>query len=301
MTDDALSRYKEASGLGDTRATIATARLYLELGDLANARQWAQKASAGPASRDAEQLLIVMDAREGNVDRALQRATKLNGDAAPATLAVIKGDLLQLAGKTDAAIASYEDAQRKQPTAQNAVRIFNAQRRAKTAEPERGLREWLQRSPGDTDIRRTLAAYYEQTGDQARAIAEYETIVKAPEVDPFSLNNLAWLLHSRGDERALALAKRAHDAAPQYAEIADTYGWILVRMDRVADGRDVLKGALTNAPDNPDIQYHLAYAYAKTGERAQAAEMLKKALDSKSFASRTEAEELLRTVSGPGV
>lgn len=299
MTDEALARLKEASTLGDANATLGIARLYVELGDLSNAREWAQKAVAG-SGRDAEQLLVVLDAREGNVDRAYERARKLNPDASPAALASMKADLLALAGRWDQALKGYEEAQRQQPSAQTAIRIFEARRRSGGSEPERSLKDWLQRSPMDMEVHRVLVAYYEQAGDSTRALAEYERFAASGAVDPISLNNLAWTLHERGDAKALSFAQRAYEAAPQYPEIADTYGWILVRTDKVAEGVNVLKTALANAPGNPDIQYHLAYAYAKGGDVTQAAELLRSALASKSFASRADAEKLLESLQGSG-
>ncbi len=300
LTDEALVHLKEASAAGDARATLAIARVYLGLGDLKNAGDWARKAANGTSQREAEQMLVAIDAREGNVDRAFDRARKLAGDTSPGTLAAVKGDLLMLAGRKNEGIASYESAQRQQPSAQVALKLYSARREANIPEPERVLREWLQRSPTDIDVHRVLVAYYEQTGNRERAIAEYERFAASGAVDPVSLNNLAWTLHERGDARAITVARRAYEAAPEYPEIADTYGWILVRTDKVADGLNVLKEALINAPDNPDIQYHLAYAYAKSGEKAQAAELLRKALVSESFMSRADAEKLLQSLNGSG-
>ena len=97
--------------------------------------------------------------------------------------------------------------------------------------------------------------------------------------------------------RALDLAQRAYAAAPGYPEISDTYGWILVRMDRITEGLPVLEQALAKAPANPDVQYHAAFAYVKTGQPQRAAELLRKALaTSQPFASREAAERLLKSV-----
>jgi len=61
-----------------------------------------------------------------------------------------------------------------------------------------------------------LAAYYETSGRSAEAIAEYEQLLAADRIDPAGLNNLAWMLHARGDARAVTLAKRAYDAAVRH-------------------------------------------------------------------------------------
>jgi predicted Zn-dependent protease len=119
--------------------------------------------------------------------------------------------------------------------------------------------------------------------------------------DPATLNNLAWLLHEKGDARALDLAQQAHVAAPKVPEIADTYGWILVQRNQAAAGLDVLQAAMAGAPGNPDIQYHVAAAYAKSGQQEKAAELLRESLKSgKPFRSRAAAESLLTSIRGAG-
>jgi len=55
----------------------------------------------------------------------------------------------------------------------------------------------------------------------------------------------------------------------------------------------MLERALASAPANPDIQYHVAAAYVKSGQSARGAELLRDVLRShEKFASRQEAERL---------
>jgi putative PEP-CTERM system TPR-repeat lipoprotein len=298
LADEALARFREAAAAGDPEATLAAARLHLELEQSDQARALIQSALATrPNWREAQRMLVMIDAREGNVASALQRARKLVGDASPAALHATEGDLYMAAGQAKEAAAAYDAAHRLQPTARLAVKLYHARRSAGEAGAERVLTQWLEREPGAFDVRRILAAHYESRGDADRAVAEYERLLAAGRVDPPMLNNLAWLLHERGDPRALELAQRAYESAPQVAEIADTYGWILVRMDKIADGLDVLERALAQAPANPDIQYHAAYAYSRAGKAARAAELARQALQStQAFASRDQASQLLESM-----
>ena len=115
--------------------------------------------------------------------------------------------------------------------------------------------------------------------------------------DPVMLNNFAWLLHEKGDARAVDLARRAYTAAPGIAEVADTYGWILVEGGKTAEGVKVLQEALAKAPTNPDVQYHLAAAYAKTGSAAEGFRARARIAEGEGpFASRSAAEGLLRSL-----
>jgi Flp pilus assembly protein TadD len=138
-------------------------------------------------------------------------------------------------------------------------------------------------------------------GRSDEAIAEYEKLAEQKPPHPAILNNLAWLLHEKGDARALDLAQQAHLAAPKVPEIADTYGWILVQRNQAAEGLSVLQAAMSGAPGNPDIQYHVAAAYAQAGQQKKAAELLREALKSgKQFRSREAAESLLMSIRAAG-
>jgi tetratricopeptide (TPR) repeat protein len=143
-----------------------------------------------------------------------------------------------------------------------------------------------------------LAEFYQQQGDRKSAIRHYEAALQTA-FSPAVMNNLAWLYYETGDSRALDLARRAYDAQPDRYEIADTYGWILVESGRVADGLPVLEKAARAAPDQPDIQYHLAAARARAGRKEEALRSLESLLDqAPAFASRADAEKLLKSLRG---
>ncbi|HKU16973.1 MAG TPA: XrtA/PEP-CTERM system TPR-repeat protein PrsT, partial [Steroidobacteraceae bacterium] len=301
LLEEALAKFKQAAAAGLPEATLNAARLYEESNRDDEARQTLEASLVDkPHWREAERLLVEIDARHGRVDKAIARIRSMEGLPA-ATAQEYAGDVYAVGKQWERALGAYQDAQRQQPTGALATKIFGARRVSGVADAERALTDWLAKSPEDGQVRRVLAAYYEATGRRKQATGEYERMLAANRIDPESLNNLAWILHEEGDARALALAQRAYEAAPQRAEIADTYGWILVQMDKVAEGRTVLEKALVAAPANPDIQYHAAAAYAKSGNVARARELLRASLDSQQrFASREAAERLLASLTGSG-
>jgi Tfp pilus assembly protein PilF len=91
----------------------------------------------------------------------------------------------------------------------------------------------------------------------------YEKTIEIAPNSPIALNNLAWMYYERKDPRALELAKRATQLAPNSAEILDTYGWILVELGQVKEGIIVLERAISIMPDNKDIKAHLEEARKK--------------------------------------
>lgn len=300
LAEDALARFQEAGAAGLDEALLSAAQVQLGLNRIREARQLAESAFARqPASLDAQRLLLRIDAQDGQLDRALARARSL-ASTTGRPVAEVEGDTYALAGKLDDALRSYEAAQRAQPNAALAIKIFNVRRETKKESPERSLVEWLDKHPGEQGVRRMLAQHYESAGQRREAVAEYERLI-ATSKDPLAMNNLAWILSEAGDARALDLARRAHEQAPGVAEIADTYGWILVRTGKVSDGVTVLERARSQAPSNPDIQFHLASAYARSGRPDQARDLLRELLASdRAFPSRREAEQLAQSIPPAG-
>jgi cellulose synthase operon protein C len=301
LSDEALAKFRAASAAGLPEGDLNAARVQLDLNRPDQARKLIEGTlERNPKYREASQLLIQIDARTGQVDKALARVRATAADAPPGVLSEMEGDVYAWAGKSSQAIASYDDAQRKRPSSAVALKLFEMRRAGKVAPVEVSLTQWLQRSPGDVEVRQLLAGYYEASGRSDEAIAEYERLARQ-KPDPGVLNNLAWLLHEKGEARALDLAQQANAAAPGVPEIADTYGWILVQRNQVAQGLAVLQTALAAAPGNPDIQYHVAVAYAKSGQQQKAAELLRESLKSgKAFRSRTAAESLLSSMRTSG-
>ena len=112
-----------------------------------------------------------------------------------------------------------------------------------------------------------------------------------------ALNNLAWLYFEDGDSRALDLAQRAHNRAPERAEIIDTYGWLLIKGGRLEKGLSLLEKAAKRAPENGDIRYHLAAALAKAGDQTRARNELGTLLESgKDFPEKSAAQTLYRVL-----
>ena len=78
-----------------------------------------------------------------------------------------------------------------------------------------------------------------------------------------ALNNLAWSYYVKKDERAIATAKRAYEAAPNSASVLDTYGWILAERGDLALGIEMLSRAASLASDNAEIKNHLKEAKSR--------------------------------------
>ena len=194
--------------------------------------------------------------------------------------------------QTEAAYEAYTQAHGIAPNSSNVLKLDAAERSLGRATDR--LSKWLAEHPDDLQVRLVHASYLQQKGSGSDAIPEYEQMLNAQGKNPVVLNNLAWLFHEAKDKRALDLARRAHELAPQRPEILDTYGWILFSQGQHEQGLGLLKKAAEIAPDNPDIAYHVASALSESGQLSAARKTLQAILSThKNFSMRKQAESLL--------
>src|SRR5262249_58187781 len=103
---------------------------------------------------------------------------------------------------------------------------------------------------------------YQTKGDIPKAQEAYEKTLKLnPRFAP-AANNLAVLYSEHGGdkEKALELAQRAKEAAPDDPHISDTLGWILYKRGVYQRAVTMLKESAAKLPDNLEGQYHAGTA-----------------------------------------
>jgi cellulose synthase operon protein C len=280
---------------------LSMSRIQLAAQDTAAARTSLQKAlSLSPGWLPAATELTVLEARSGSLPAALGvvrevRRTSPNGNAADA----LEGEAYLAAGQPAQAAKAFSLAYQKKQGSAVAIRALQAKVRAKLTAPESELRDWVNRAPADSAARRALGEYYLSAGRNSEAISEFEMVLAARPLDGFALNNLAWLYHLAGNPLALATAEKAHAVMPLEAEITDTYGWILVQSQRLEEGLGMLTKAAQQAPSNPQIQLHLAYALAQSKQEERAIAILQQLVGAEvDTATRTQAQHLLSKLEG---
>ena len=296
--DEALARFRRATELDADRAIywFNTARAQTALNQPVAARESAMKAlHLEPDSVPITSLLVLLDLRTSGAAVALQRAQELRARKSqdPAAI-VLEGDIRMASKQYDEAVRAFEDAERVAPDANTAVKLYEAIRAANRDRPEAPLLRWLGARPEDARVRVVLAQYYNSTCRNARAITEFETVLRQSPNNPAVLNNLAWLYNEQQDDRAEALARKAHDLAPSNASIADTFGWILLSRKKTAEAVPLLETAARTAADDPQIQYHYGAALAAAGRNAEARKLLTRLIETtRDVSQRRAAEKLL--------
>jgi tetratricopeptide (TPR) repeat protein len=94
--------------------------------------------------------------------------------------------------------------------------------------------------------------------------------------------------------RALQTAQQAYRLELDSGGIADTLGWIHLRSGNLESALELLSKAAAAAPENPEIQYHLAVAHQESGDPESAKKILSDLVESNvKFPSRKAAEETL--------
>jgi Tfp pilus assembly protein PilF len=137
-----------------------------------------------------------------------------------------------------------------------------------------------------------LAEAQQQAGEPDRAAGTYERVLQIAPTHAAALNNLAWLKHQQGKPEALTFAKRAYEAAPKRAEIADTYAWILIERGEVRRGLTLLQ-PIAGPNAAPEIRLHYAIALARSGNEAQAREIAQSLLTVQAHQVVAQARELI--------
>jgi len=299
--EDAIASFRRAVAAVPTSPnfTYNLARAQMMREDFTDAKRLlARTLELQPDNVQAVSTLAVIEMREGNAKQALLRAHALQQDQDRDTAAagyLLAGDLSMMQGKFDRAAQAYDAASRQHQNGVLAIRSYRARKLAGMADPARPLEDWLRRKPDDVSVRLALAQRYQEDGRVQEAAAAYEAVLDVYPDEAVALNNLAWIFYEAKDPRAVHLAERAHKLQPDAGAITDTLGWLLVHAGQRQRGIELLRNAARQAPDVPDIRYHLAVALAKTGAVEEAHRILVELLDSgQPFKEIAQAEQLLR-------
>jgi len=171
----------------------------------------------------------------------------------------------------------YQLALDKQPSAELANGYArNLQRAGKAEEALSYLESARDTYPEDNQLLLTLALLQQSEGQHESAQANYEQLLKDAPENIVVLNNLAWLYHEKGDERAIELARQAYELTPDNAAVADTYGWIMLKAGNNQASVPILEKAHKLQPDSEEIALHLAEAYRSVGKNSDARKVLEK-------------------------
>ncbi|MEA2083332.1 MAG: tetratricopeptide repeat protein [Thermodesulfobacteriota bacterium] len=160
----------------------------------------------------------------------------------------------------------------------------------------------LKVNPRQGEIYISLALLYEQTENYEQAMAVYEKALAENFRFWPAANNLAFLLCEYAPdpenlERALQLIQQAREMRPNEPKILDTLGWIYFKMGKSNLAAEIIGQALSAAPKNPVLNYHLGMVLADSGQKEEARKRLQDAVNSgEYFRDIEKAGEALKTL-----
>jgi Flp pilus assembly protein TadD len=160
------------------------------------------------------------------------------------------------------------------------------------------LSQWLDQYPEDLLTLNALANFYLLDHQFHKARNQFGHITRLSPRSALAHNNLAWLLLQEDRiDTALTHAQKARELAPNDPEIMDTLGMVLFRKGNYRAAERLFEDATDRLPQNLDVQFHLAQASAKSGNREKAKQILIHILNPENskmpFPSRESAQRLL--------
>ncbi|MEO0616723.1 MAG: XrtA/PEP-CTERM system TPR-repeat protein PrsT [Pseudomonadota bacterium] len=206
---------------------------------------------------------------------------------------LVEGELKLAREETAAAAEAFERAWQRRKSWNTAARHAVAGLTGDLESPMSLAEAFSAEAPDHLPSRVLLAQGYQQLGDFAKAIPNYQRAVEIAPGNALLRNNLAWTLFANGDDGAIEHARAAYEADGDNPAIADTLGWILARQGQTDEALPLLESAFSKIPENREVAWHLAYVAAETGNAQRARELLDCALaGGVEFMGREEAQAL---------
>ncbi|MGR5410882.1 XrtA/PEP-CTERM system TPR-repeat protein PrsT [Vibrio sp. PNB22_8_1] len=126
-----------------------------------------------------------------------------------------------------------------------------------------------------------------------KAIEQYEDIITKHPTNAIALNNLAWLyLDKNQTDTACKYAQKAHEVASQSYQIADTYGYCLLKSGNISKALELLELAYNRNQQSAEVALHFAEALLSDQQLEQAGDVLSKIVtkDPQLVAAKSELE-----------
>lgn len=204
-------------------------------------------------------LLTIAENANGNIEKTNQLITQIKTKYPESVIGYeLEGDVFRQKNDDENALKSYKQGWIIQHTSSLAMKISGQLRKqGKNDEAIQPLKQLAQESPDNAQALTLLANTYLELGKTELAIEQFESILKLTPQNIIALNNLAWLYTEQQNKRALTLGEQAYNLRPDNPNIADTYGWALVKFEQKEKGIKILETALESDPNNKDLKAHL--------------------------------------------
>ena len=248
---------------------------------LAGDRQGATRAletatKLGPGSAEVKGAQINLQITQGNFDAALALARAFQAANPGSQADVLLADTLDQTRHRDEAIAVLNKSLSSRPNPDVFARLLRLTAQGgDDAGTENLMSGWLAKNPNDLRTRVEFGNFLLTRGANAKAVTQFQAVLKQDPNNLVALNNLGWLLQTSDPKRALSLLTHAQKLAPNSPDILDTLGWIKLQQKDLRGGLALIQKAHAAKPQDAAVTYHLAVALDANGQRDAARQMLK--------------------------
>jgi len=300
--EQALSTFRKLAGLepNGARAYVLMANVYRASGRKAQAETALRKAiEVEPGMAPAQAALMDLLIGSGRPREALDYARKLQADVPrKATGYLIEAAFHERMKDTDAALAAYRNGASKADDSISARALYRLLLLAgRQADADRYATEWMASHAKDTDFELQLAMQHIAQGRLEQAEARLTHLAASHPGNAMVLNNLAWVMATRGRPGAVAMAQRAMGAAPGNALLMDTYALALASEKQLDKALTTQKQAVELLPGEPSLRLNLARLALQAGDKGLARTELQKLKDlGAKFTQQDEVDKLMKTL-----
>lgn len=278
----------ESLSPGKDQVTFLSGVTLRELNRPDEARATFERAlSRNPRSTDVLEQLVELDFEAKKPEQGLARiknALALRPDSAP--LLRVAGRFYIINKNYSAAETVLKKAIEQDPDSTPAYMLLARSYidAGDSTQAINSLRQVTEKNKKDTGAWFILSTLLAQQNNFKGAIEACEQfLANATPATPnyaYVLNNLAQLTWEQTGQldKAFDYAKRAREASPHFAQIADTAGWLTYQKGDYLAALPLLKESAEGLPKSGEAQYHLGMTYYMLGQLPQARTTLNQAL-----------------------
>ncbi|NTV70760.1 MAG: PEP-CTERM system TPR-repeat protein PrsT [Azonexaceae bacterium] len=242
-------------------------------------------------------LLIAMEGK--NTKNALEIARTVQKQRPKEAVGyVLEGDIHAFGKAWPEAISIFRSGLKQVAAPELAIKLHGSLiASGNAAEADKTAGTWLKEHPKDTAFRMYLGDRASGQKNFAQAVNHYQTALELQPNNALILNNLAWASGQVKSPKALEYAEKANQLAPNQPAFMDTLATLLADKGDTAKAVELLRKALTTAPQASAIQLNLAKVLIASGKKDEARkelEALTKLGDK--FPSQAEVSRLLKSL-----
>lgn len=298
-TQQALSTFQRIVNLEPNVARPHTrlAALYRETGNVTAAAASLRRAiEVDPSQAQARADLVNLLVTGKKVDVALKIAHEIQQRSPESEVGyLLEGAIKVRTNDRPGAVVALRNgagqAAKKAEITRQLYRELLFQKRDREAE-SLGV-DWVEKHPDDAGMFFELGATALSRNDLDRSEKYLRRSIALRSDHPVALNNLAYILLTKGKPGALPLITRANELLPDQPAIMDTLAQVLISEKQYGEGLAVHKKAVELAPSEMGLRLNLARTAVKAGDKALAkAELDKLAALGSRFALQKEVAAL---------